>query len=86
MTIKNLRPDLLDIDFNNDNEIEYFYNKHRILLDLCDEIALYNGYTPVELPSPWTIFRVMYSLKANIKQKHEIDVYSLPLFSDLNNK
>lgn len=86
VAIKNLRPDLLDIDFNDDNEIEYFYNKHRILLDLCDEIALYNGYTPVELPSPWTIFRAMYGLKPASKKTKKIDVNSLPLFSSLRNK
>lgn len=80
LAIKDLRPDLLDIDLNKDDEMEYFYNKHRVLMDLCDEIALYNGYEPKELPSPWTILRQMYSLKQEYKPTEQIDIYSLPLF------
>lgn len=66
-SIKDLRPDLLDIDVDKDDEMEYFYNKHRILMDLCDEIALYNGYDAKDLPSPWTIFRQMYAIKQDSK-------------------
>ena len=83
--IKSLRPDLLDIDPNKDDEMEYFYNKHRVLMDLCDDIALYNGYEPKELPSPWTILRQMYSIKHDSKPIKEIDIYSLPLFCNLKN-
>ena len=81
LAIKELRPDLLDIDPNNDNEMEYFYNKHRILMDLCDDIALYNGYEPKELPSPWTILREMYAIKRNLKSEEKIDIFNLPLFN-----
>ena len=80
LAIKDLRPDLLEIDLNKDDEMEYFYNKHRVLMDLCDEIALYNGYEPKDLPSPWTILRQMYSLKNEYKSTEQIDIYSLPLF------
>lgn len=85
LSIKSLRPDLLDIDPNKDDEMEYFYNKHRVLMDLCDDIALYNGYEPKELPSPWTILRQMYSIKHDSKPIKEIDIYSLPLFCNLKN-
>lgn len=81
LSIKELRPDLLDIDPNNDNEMEYFYNKHRVLMDLCDDIALYNGYEPKELPSPWTILREMYAVKRNLKSEEKIDIFNLPLFN-----
>lgn len=63
IAIEKLRPDLLDI--NNDLETEYFYNKHRILLDLFDDVALHNGYIACELPSPWAIFRQMQEIKRN---------------------
>lgn len=81
LAIKDLRPDLLDIDFNKDDEMEYFYNKHRVLMDLCDDIAMYNGYKPQELPSPWTILRQMYAIKHDNKAIEQIDIYSLPLFN-----
>lgn len=85
-SIKKLRPDLLDIDINKDDEMEYFYNKHRVLVDLCDDIALYNGYETKDLPSPWTILREMYTLKSNYKKRKNFDIYSLPLFKSLKNK
>lgn len=84
LSIKGLRPDLFDIDPNKDDEMEYFYNKHRILMDLCDDVALYNGYEPRELPSPWTILRQMYTIKHNDKCSDKIDIYKLPLFNSLN--
>lgn len=37
--------------------------KDRLLLELCDEIALYNGYEVDELYSPWSILREKYRLK-----------------------
>ena len=46
-------------------------------MDLCDDIALYNGYEPKELPSPWTILRQMYSIKHDSKPIKEIDI-SMP--------
>ena len=79
--IKEIRPDLFEIDINRDDEIEYFYNKHRILLDLCDDIALFNNYEPQELPSPWTVLRQMYALKENSTKK-ELNIYDTPLFKD----
>ena len=79
--IKQHRPDLFDIDLNKDDEMEYSYNKHRILLDLCDDIALYNGYKPKELPSPWSVLREMYAIKSNKKTKAEINIYNLPIFN-----
>lgn len=87
LEIKNVRPDLFEIDPCKDDELEYYYNKHRILLDLCDDIALYNGYEPQDLPSPWTVLRQMYSINRDDKnQKAEgIDIYNLPLFKNLNN-
>ena len=88
LAIKDVRPDLFNIDPNKDDEMEYFYNKHRILLDLCDDIALFNGYTPNELPSPWTVLRQMYSINHNEKsnKQKDTDIYSLPLFSELFKK
>ncbi len=84
LTIKDLRPDLLDIDINRDDEMEYYYNKHRILLDLCDDIAIYNGYTPKDLPSPWTILREMYEIKKESKTEVSANIYDLPLFRSLD--
>ena len=84
LSIKKLRPDLLDIDFTKDDEMEYHYNKHRVLMDLCDDIALYNGYEPKELPSPWTILRQMYSIRQESKADAKEDIYTLPLFNSLN--
>ena len=83
LSIKQLRPDLLDIDPAKDDEMEYFYNKHRVLMDLCDDIALYNGYETKELPSPWTILREMYSIKRDIRITENFDIYTLPLFKSL---
>lgn len=88
LAIKEIRPDLLEIDINKDDEMEYYYNKHRILMDLCDDIAIFNGYDTCELPSPWTILRQMYNLKQEIKKEQskeftEIDIFSLPLFKNL---
>ena len=57
--------------------------KHRVLLDLCDDIALYNGYDTKELPSPWTILREMYAIKRSLKFEDKLDIYSLPLFKFL---
>lgn len=57
------RPDLLKANFE---ENEYFYNKDRILLDLYDEIALYNGYDETDLQSPWSILREVYRVKSEI--------------------
>ncbi len=82
MAIKESRRDLFDIDITKDDEMEYHYNKHRVLMDLCDDIALYNGYIPEELPSPWTILRQWYDLKQGTNKAKEIDIYSLPLFSN----
>ena len=81
--IKKIRPDLLDIDLGKDDEMEYFYNKHRVLMDLCDDIALYNGYETKELPSPWTILRAMYSIKRDTKITENSDIYTLPLFKQI---
>lgn len=84
--IKKVRPDLFEINLNRDDEMEYYYNKHRVLLDLCDDIALYNGYEPKDLPSPWTVFRQMYSINHDDKETkiENIDIYNLPLFKNLN--
>lgn len=78
--IEKLRPDLFKIDTNKDDEIEYFYNKHRLLLDLCDEIAIYNGYETKELPSPWTIIRQMYAINKD-KRKFNFSFLQLKLFN-----
>ncbi len=89
--IKQYRPDLFDINLNKDDEYEYYYNKHRILLDLCDEISMLNGYNIQELPSPWTILRQMYLIKkedSKSQEQQEVDINLLPLFktlSDYNN-
>ena len=85
LSIIEKRQDLIDIDIHKDDEIEYFYNKHRILLDLCDDIALYNGYEPSDLPSPWTVFRQMYAIKHDIKPNESLNINDLPLFKDFNN-
>ncbi len=78
--IEKLRPDLFKIDTKKDDEIEYFYNKHRLLLDLCDEIAIYNGYETKELPSPWTIIRQMYAINKD-KRKFNFSFLQLKLFN-----
>ena len=83
LAIKDIRPDLFEIDINRDDELEYFYNKHRILLDLCDDIALFNNYEPQELPSPWTVLRQMYLIKEPTKHSNEFDIFETPLFKDL---
>lgn len=67
-SIVKLRPDLLDITIKDTQVMEYHCNKYRVLLELFDEIALYNSYTISELPSPWTVLREMYNLKKSIKQ------------------
>lgn len=82
-SISELRPDLLEIDVKRDDEMEYYYNKHRVLMDLCDEIALYNGYEPKDLPSPWTILRQMYALKQELGYRHT-DKYDLDTQLRLN--
>jgi hypothetical protein len=66
ISIGKLRPDLLDINFRQLEEKEYYYNKHRVMLELYDEIALYNGYNISELPSPWSILREMYRVKSEL--------------------
>lgn len=48
--------------------MEYHCYKHRVLLELFDEIALYNGYTISELPFPWSVLREMYNLKKGLRQ------------------
>ncbi len=83
LTINEKRPDLINIDPNKDDEMEYYYNKHRVLLDLCDDIALFNGYEPQDLPSPWTVLRQMYAIKHDNQLTESIDIYSLPLFKEL---
>ena len=85
LEINKVRPDLFQIDPTKDDELEYYYNKHRILLDLCDDIALYNGYEPQDLPSPWTVLRQMYSIIHDNKElkQNNFDIYNLPLFKDL---
>ena len=86
LSIKDARPDLFEINPNKEDEIEYYYNKHRVLLDLCDDIALFNGYTTSELPSPWTVLRQMYAINHDNKssEQQDFNIYDLPLFSYLN--
>ena len=86
LSIKETRPDLFEINPNKEDEIEYYYNKHRVLLDLCDDIALFNGYTTSELPSPWTVLRQMYAINHDNKpsEQQDFNIYDLPLFSHLN--
>ena len=86
LSIKDARPDLFDINPNKDDEMEYYYNKHRVLLDLCDDIALFNGYSPFELPSPWTVLRQMYAINHDNKstEQQDVNIYNLPLFRHLN--
>ena len=86
LSIKETRPDLFEINPNKDDEMEYYYNKHRVLLDLCDDIALFNGYSPSELPSPWTVLRQMYAINQSNKTTEFSDknIYNLPLFSQLD--
>lgn len=85
-SIKKARPDLFNINPNKEDEMEYYYNKHRVLLDLCDDIALFNGYTPNELPSPWTVLRQMYAINQGDKspETYNVNIYDLPLFSNIN--
>lgn len=87
LSIKENRPDLFSINPNKDDEMDYYYNKHRVLLDLCNDIALFNGYEPKELPSPWTILRQMYSINHNNQSQNiqDLDIYKLPLFNNYEN-
>lgn len=66
------RPDLLQVSYE---ESEYFYNKDRVLLDLYDEIALYNGYDETDLQSPWSILREVYRVKNEVL-KNKISITS----------
>lgn len=71
-SIHKLKPDLIeDFSLKKATVEPYYYNTHRLLLSLYDDIALYNGYTAKELPSPWTILRQMYRVKSEIKKKIE---------------
>lgn len=65
--IYDFRPDLI-LETTNSEDALYF-NKHRLLLTLFDDIAIYNGVSASELPTPWSVLRGMYKLKAKIKQK-----------------
>ena len=51
--------------YTNDrcNKLELIIN---LLVSLYDDIAFYNGVPINELPSPWTILREVYRLKANV--------------------
>lgn len=71
--IAELRPDLLDLKPKEEHQMEYDYNKHKLLIDLFDEIALYNGYEMNELPSPWTVLRQMYRAKSDYKENISSD-------------
>lgn len=62
-SIADFRPDLFDLNLNEENQMIHHYNKQRLLLDLFDEIAIYNGYDSTELHSPWSIFREVFRFK-----------------------
>ncbi len=38
------------------------YDRDRLLLDMFDDIAVINGWSYTNLPSPWTILRLKYEL------------------------
>lgn len=90
--IYKFRPDLI-LETTNAKDPLYF-NKHRMLLTLFDDIALYNGVSPNKLPTPWSVLRGMYKLKARIKKelKNQEDLKyetflnnpKYPLFQELN--
>lgn len=67
--INECRPDLIESVLNEENDDGNYFNKHRILLSLFDDIAIYNGYETKDLPSPWGILRQMYNLKKELKAK-----------------
>lgn len=66
--IYNFRPDLI-LETTNAQDALYF-NKHRLLLTLFDDIAIYNGVSANELPTPWSVLRGMYKLKAKVKHNN----------------
>lgn len=68
-TIYKLSPNLFFKEKNNKNSNKFNCNKDRLLLEICDEMALYNGYKIEELPSPWSILRETYRIKQ--KNKNE---------------
>lgn len=51
--------------FDKNTENKYNCNRDRLLLEICDEIALYNGYEVEELHSPWSILREKYRVCSN---------------------
>ena len=61
-SIYSLNPSLI----NKETKDRSYLNceQDRLLLELCDEIALYNGYEVDELYSPWSILREKYRIKS----------------------
>ena len=62
-TVYKINPSLL----SSNEDINFNCNKDRLLLEICDEIALYNGYEVEELHSPWSILREKYRVINNNK-------------------
>lgn len=68
--IYKLKPDLI-LDIKKSSDPLYF-DKHRVLLTLFDDIALYNGLPANKLPSPWSILRAMYKFKSKLEYQHKL--------------
>ena len=47
--------------------VNVYCNQHRLLLSLFDDIAIYNGLSANDLPSPWVILRELYRFKSKLK-------------------
>lgn len=83
--IYDIKPELiLNLQEKCNPKDALYFNQHRMLLTLFDDIAIYNGMKSSKLPSPWSILREMFRLKAEIKPKTpQIQIEDLPLFKAL---
>lgn len=82
--IYTIKPDLIQtLQKNRNPQDALYFNQHRMLLTLFDDIAIYNGMKSSKLPSPWSILREMFRLKAKIKPNKQIKIEDTPLFQAL---
>jgi len=79
--IYELKPELI-INLNIKEKQEKIYCNHqRMLLSLFDDIAIYNGISANNLPSPWTVLRELYRQKSKIKDSEKKkELFQLSLF------
>lgn len=79
-----IKPELIiTLNKNKNPKDPLYFNQHRMLLTLFDDIAIYNGMKSSNLPSPWSILREMFRLKAQLNPKEEVNIEDLPLLKAL---